>query len=114
MLAKWQDVSPSFELAEAYALCELAPFVPGGLQLTNALLDTKAHVESELVQVVFTSEELQLLKGLGRGLGEDDWISEQDALSAYWINLLCLSGNPIDTVITSINVRLLSSLSSSR
>lgn len=54
------------------------------------------------MQVIFSATEVKLLKSLA--CGETGWVSEQDGISSYWINLLRLCGEPILTVVNSINV----------
>ncbi|KAK4703557.1 antiviral helicase SKI2, partial [Phenoliferia sp. Uapishka_3] len=88
-LAKWEipQLFPTFELAV------------GGAMYAKATNDT------ELVQVTFTATEVKLLKSLASGPKPSDWVSEQDAISSYWINSLRLCGEPISTVVNSINYR---------
>lgn len=68
-------------------------------------LYAKAHMESNPVQITFSHQEAKLLKSLARGAGRDEWVSEQDSLSSYWVNLLIRCGEPITKVINTINYR---------
>lgn len=61
--------------------------------------------DTELVQVMFTATEVRLLKTLAHGKDANEWVSEQDGLSSYFINLLRLAGERISTVVNSVNVR---------
>lgn len=73
-------------------------------------VDGVAAQNSVVVQVTFTVEEVQLLKDLARGREVDEWVSEQDGLSSYWINLMRLCGVDLKEAIHSINVCILSFL----
>lgn len=64
-----------------------------------------AAADGDVVQWVLTPEEIKTLKTLASGIGDDEWVSEQDAISSYWINLLNLGGDDVRSVINSVNVR---------
>lgn len=60
--------------------------------------------ETEEVQFNLSSQELKLLQSLARGKSDTAWVSEQDALSSYWINVLRLCGERVEAVVNSVNV----------
>ncbi|KAM0754464.1 hypothetical protein T439DRAFT_321506 [Meredithblackwellia eburnea MCA 4105] len=89
MLRKWEldYLYPTFKLPEAWGKFGAAA------------------AQSEVVQVVFTADEVRLLKSLAKGAGEDEWVSEQDGLSSYWLNILRIIGEPVESAVHPINYR---------
>ncbi|ORY88971.1 hypothetical protein BCR35DRAFT_189644 [Leucosporidium creatinivorum] len=66
---------------------------------------TSSAASTEVVQLVFSHDEIKLLQSLARGKGEDEWVSEQDAMSSYFVNLLRLCGEEVESVVNSVNYR---------
>ncbi|KAI5477120.1 hypothetical protein MNV49_006848 [Pseudohyphozyma bogoriensis] len=95
-------LEPTKEMLEKHEFKQLYPY----FDLAEGWgIYGKTAQESEEVQVTFTAEEMKLFKSLARGEGEDEWVSEQDGLSSYWVNILRLCDVEVNGVINSINYR---------
>lgn len=111
MLAKWEHplLWPTYDLRTAFGMCESAPlsFAPSTLLTSSTRCADCAGADGDLVQWTLTPDEISLLKTLATGAGHSGWVSEQDAISSYWLNILNLCGENITSTMNTINVRSL-------